>query len=90
MTRELQITESRLPELERYLVVAHWGMKRFARYTLFLPGVIIVVPDPAACVAVRNESVHLSIKARIIELKAMTNVSFEAGEGAWMIEKSAL
>ena len=54
MTRELAIMESMLPKVERYLVVAHWGMKRFSRYTLFLPSVRVVIPDPAVYVAVRN------------------------------------
>lgn len=88
--RYLTPTETKLPVLERWLVIAHWGIKRFARYTVFLPQVIVVLPTPADCVMVKKETIHMNIQGRLMELKAMANVTFENGDGAEIIQGTAL
>ena len=49
--RELQATEQAACFLERLLLTTTWAIKRLARYTLYLPSIVVVLPHPAAVVS---------------------------------------
>ena len=45
--RELTMTECRFSDLERWLLGACWCIHRLARYTMYVPGVEVAVPNLA-------------------------------------------
>ena len=50
--RGLLATERSRSPVERLLGVAAWGVRRLSRYTMYVPSLSIILPDPAALIAV--------------------------------------
>ena len=53
MGREFQVSEQGWSEVERVLSAACWGIKRQARYTMYLPGIYVYVPSAGMVACVR-------------------------------------
>lgn len=56
--------------LERVLAAACWGMKRLARYTMYVPGTTIYVPDAGAVACVKQRELHVRLQALVLELQS--------------------
>ena len=83
--RELQATEQAASLLERLLLTAMWAIKRWARFTLYLPSVVVVLPHPAAVISADvGQALPPRLQARLIELSSY-RATFESGDGAWAV-----
>jgi hypothetical protein len=81
----LLATEATRSLIERLLVAALWGLKRFERYTAFSASVVVVLPHPAEVATVKKSQLPLRIQSVLIELSSF-QCSYESGEGAWMLQ----
>lgn len=59
--RKLLATEARVSLLEKLLITANWGMKRFERYTGFGKRVIIKLPHAAEVAVLRRADLPLRL-----------------------------
>ena len=66
--RDFSITEQGWTELERLLLTACWGVRRLARYTMFVPGIVVALPDADQVVCVKLKDLHHKLKIHVIEL----------------------
>lgn len=55
------MTEARLSLLERLLIAANWGMKRFERYTGFASKVVIMFPHAAEVAVLKRAELPLRL-----------------------------
>jgi hypothetical protein len=64
-------TESRCSVIERLMICALWGYKRFRRYTEYAPRVVVVVPYAAELAAVQAKEPTMRIQGMLIELSSL-------------------
>ena len=55
---EFLMTERSWPEAERVLAAASWGVRRLAKYTMYLPAIEIAPPHAGIVACVRLREVH--------------------------------
>ena len=80
------LSEQGIPEIERLLVAAVWGVRRLANFAMFVPGVKVVLPDPALLANLRQKGeVPFRIRALLVELTSF-NCTFAHGAGAWELQ----
>lgn len=65
------VTEARCSLLERLLIAAIWGFKRFRRYCEFAPSVTVVLPHAAELCVVSKKDPPARIQAQLIELSSL-------------------
>ena len=82
--RPLQVTESRVPVLERRLLTAAWAMKRLQRYTWWTQ-ITIRLPEPAEATVAQANELPLRIQAVLVEL-SQYGCLYAWGEGAWALQ----
>ena len=82
MGRDFSVTEQSWPEAERLLAAASWGVRRLAKYTMYLPAIEIALPNAGLVACVKLHDVHAKLQAWILELQSY-GCSFVDGQGAW-------
>jgi hypothetical protein len=80
----LTVTEARASLIERLLIAALWGLKRFERYTCFFSDVIVLLPHQSEVITVKKSDPPLRIQGAIVELSSY-RCKFASGEGAWQL-----
>ena len=66
-SRYLTASERSWSEPERLVSLTAWGLRRFARYALWVPGVKVVVPWPAELALVLEKGTQTRLRAFMIE-----------------------
>lgn len=68
--------------MERLLLAALWGVKRWARYTQFCPELWIVLPSAVEATVAKGKDPPLRLQARLVELSSV-GARYTTGQGAW-------
>ena len=89
-SRPLVITEAKLLPLEQQLIIAHWAIKWFACYTLFLPSIKVILLDAADCVAIKGGRLTMNIQEYMAKLHVVANISHDMEQGASILQEKAL
>ena len=59
--RKMLVTEAARLDLERWLLVACWCVRKLAHYTMYIPWVEIVVPQAAVLAALDLKGLHCKL-----------------------------
>ena len=81
-SREWQKQETSASRMERLLLASLWGIKRYARYTLFCTQLTLVFPHPGELVVAQTKELPTRLQARLIELTSL-GCKFTTGNGSW-------
>lgn len=68
--------------MERLLLAALWGVKRWARYTQFCPELWVVLPSAVEATVAKAKEPPLRLQARLVELSSV-GARYTTGQGAW-------
>ena len=85
-TRAMTPTEKSCPRMERLLIAAAWGVKRFQRCCFYVHKLVIVLPSRVDLVIANGKQAPPRLMARIIELDSM-GCTYEVGQGAWQLNE---
>ena len=81
--RELTPKEAGQSELETLLSATHWALRKIRVY-VETGTTTVYLPDAAYVSVVKDPQVHMTIKAKLIEL-AVYQVKFMVGKDSWLL-----
>lgn len=70
-TRSMTPTEKSCSRLEKLLLAASWGAKRFQRLSFYVPKLIVILPEVTDVLITKTKVAAPRIQARMIELDSI-------------------